>query len=112
MDRWEKKGLKNHCGVSVIKSVKPLYLDITDAENLEGSKIAFSITANIQDYLLDTKTNKVVEGSKNFGDEEKIWIMEYNEGSWKLDNIDTGDTSLTYAKLANVVPQNVLNTKI
>ena len=87
-------------------------MDITDAENLEGSKIAFSITANIQDYLLDTKTNKVVEGSKNFGDEEKIWIMEYNEGSWKLDNIDTGDTSLTYAKLANVVPQNVLNTKI
>ncbi len=108
LNDWEKRNLKNVCNVQSISSVKPLYLDITDEENLEGSRIAFSITANIRDYLMHKETKKVVEGSKKFDDEEKIWIMEYTEGKWLLDNIETGDNSLVYAKLTNVIPQRVL----
>ena len=81
-----------------------MYLEISEEENYEGSKIAFSITANIEDYLVNRDTREVVYGKKGYNDEEKIWIMEYTEGKWLLDDIREGEFSLAFAKLPNVVP--------
>jgi cell division protein FtsL len=108
LDRWEKQNLKNHCSVKTIRSVKPVYLELSDENDLEGSRIAFIIDAIISDYLVDKDTKKVVEGSRKYGDEKKIWIMEYSNGKWLLDNIDVGESSLAYAKLENMVPLRVL----
>lgn len=104
LDRWKKENLKNICKLQSISKIKPLYLEISDDENFEGSKIAFSITGNIEDYLINRDTGKVVQGKKGFNDETKIWIMEYAEGNWLLDDIRNDEFSLSYAKLENVVP--------
>lgn len=109
LDRWKKENLRNVCKLEKIKNVKPLYLEITDNENLDGSKIAFSITANIKDYLKDRDTHKIVEGKNEFGNEEKVWVMEYTEGKWLLDDIREGDLSLAFAKMKNVIPEVYIN---
>ena len=104
LDKWKQENLKNVCKLDKINSIKPLYIEITDDENLEGSKIAFVITANIKDYLKDRTTNQIIEGKNEYGDEEKIWILEYTNGKWLLDDIREGKFSLAFAKLKNVVP--------
>tara|TARA_R110000868_G_scaffold5480_8_gene33025 strand:- start:3876 stop:4529 length:654 start_codon:yes stop_codon:yes gene_type:complete len=108
LDEWKKENLVNVCKVDGIKSVKPLYLEITDEANLEGSRIAFLITANIMDYLKNKDTNKIVQGSSKFDDEEKIWVMEYTDGKWVLDDIQDGQLSLAFAKTKNVIPTNLV----
>ncbi|WP_179005687.1 hypothetical protein [Winogradskyella forsetii] len=105
LDRWKQENLKNVCKLDKIKSVKPLYLELTDNEKLEGSKIAFVISADIKDYLKDRETHRIVQGKNEFGDEEKIWIMEYTNGKWLLDDIREGKFSLAFAKMKNVVPE-------
>ncbi|TDS18829.1 hypothetical protein DFQ03_0539 [Maribacter caenipelagi] len=108
LDEWKKDNLKNVCKVNGIKSVKPLYLEISEEESLEGSRIAFLITANIMDYLKDKDTNKIVQGSSKFDDEEKIWVMEYTNGNWVLDDIQDGQLSLAFAKTKNIIPANLV----
>lgn len=108
LDEWKKENLVNVCKVDDIKSVKPLYLEITDDANLEGSRIAFLITANIMDYLKNKDTNKIVQGSSKFDDEEKIWVMEYTDANWVLDDIQDGQLSLAFAKTKNVIPTNLV----
>lgn len=111
LDRWKSENLKNVCKLENISNIKPLYLEITNDQNFEGSKIAFSITGSIEDYLLDLKTSKVVQGKRGFYDETKIWIMEYTDGKWLLDDIRNDEFSLSFAKLENVVPvlENIPN---
>jgi len=104
LDKWKEENLKNVSNLESISKIKPLYLEVSEEENYEGSKIAFSITANIEDYLVNRDTREVVYGKKGYNDEEKIWIMEYTEGKWLLDDIREGEFSLAFAKLPNVVP--------
>lgn len=104
LDRWKNENLKNVCKLQSISRIKPLYLEISEEENLKGSKIAFSITGNIEDYLINRDTKRVVEGKKGFNDETKIWIMEYTNGNWLLDDIRNDEFSLSFAKMENVVP--------
>lgn len=105
LDRWKKENLKNVTKLESIKKIKPLYAEISNSENFEGSKIAFSITANIEDYLIDRETRRVIQGKRGFEHEEKVWIMEYSNGKWLLDDIRDGKFSLAFAKLKNVVPE-------
>ncbi|WP_400077767.1 hypothetical protein [Winogradskyella sp. R77965] len=105
LDRWKRENLKNICKLDRIKSIKPVYTEITNEDNFEGSKIAFVISANIKDYLVNRDTLKIIEGKDVFGDEEHIWIMEYTEGKWLLDDIREGNFSLAFAKMKNVVPE-------
>lgn len=107
LDEWKKENLRNVCKVDGIKSVKPLYLEISEDEGLEGSRIAFLITANIMDYLKDIDTHKIVQGSSKFDEEEKIWVMEYTNGQWVLDDIQDGQLSLAFAKTKNRIPANI-----
>ena len=111
LDEWKKDNLKNVCKVDGIKSVKPLYLEISEEESLEGSRIAFLITANIMDYLKDKDTNIIVQGSSKFDDEEKIWVMEYTNGNWVLDDIQDGQLSLAFAKTKNIIPTNLVPSR-
>lgn len=108
LDEWKRRNLKNECRLKSVGSIKPLHLDITDEPNLEGSRIAFSITASVEDYLIHRETKKVVEGKRGFGDEEKIWIMEYANGQWKLDDIQEGSMSLAFARTENSIPEHIL----
>lgn len=112
LDRWKKENLLNICKLESISSIKPLYLEITDDDKFEGSKIAFSITANIKDYLINRDTKKVVEGKNTFDDETKIWIMEYTEGKWLLDDIRNEEFSLSFAKMDNVIPALEKETRL
>ena len=107
LDKWKAENLKNICHLDRITNIKPLYLEISEAENFEGSKIAFSITANIEDYLIDRDSRRIVKGKNGYNSEEKIWILEYTEGKWLLDDIREGDLSLQFAKLENVIPERV-----
>jgi len=109
LDRWKKENLKNICRLESIRKIKPLYIEISDEDNLEGSKVAMSITANIEDYLIDRDTKKVVEGKAGFDNEEKIWIMEYVDGKWLLDDIREGNLSLAFAKTKNIIPEFIAN---
>lgn len=110
LDQWKENNQQNICKLARIENIKPLYLEISSEENLEGSKIAFSITVEVEDYLVDRTTQQVVEGRKGFGSEEKVWILEYTEGNWLLDDIREGSLSLAFAKLPNVIPAQ-LQTK-
>lgn len=107
LDEWKRKKIKNICHLKEIIKVKPLHLEITDKNNLEGSRIAFAITSNIEDYLINRETGKVVYGKKGYQEEEKIWFLEYIEGKWLLDEIREGNISLSLAKLKNVIPERV-----
>lgn len=104
LDRWKKENLLNICKLESISNIKPLYLEITSDDKFEGSKIAFSITANIKDYLINRDSKKVVQGKNTYDDETKIWIMEYTEGKWLLDDIRNDEFSLSFAKMENVIP--------
>lgn len=108
LDRWKKENLKNVCKLDEIKSVKPLYLEVNNGSTFEGTKVAFLISASIKDYLKDRDTHRLIKGKNEYGDEEHIWIMEYTEGKWLLDDIREGKLSLAFAKLKNVMPEVIL----
>ena len=112
LDKWKSQNLKNVCNLESIYKIKPLYIEISSEDNYEGSKIAFSIDANVEDYLVNRDTRKVVEGKKGFEHDEKIWILEYSEGKWLLDDIRDGKLSLAFAKLENVIPEFSTKTNL
>ena len=110
LDEWKSKNLKNICKLQEIVKVSPLHIEITSRSNFEGSRIAFLITATIEDYLINRETQEIVYGEKGFHDEEKIWFLEYHNGSWVLDEIRESDLSLALAKMKNIIPAKIANT--
>ncbi len=111
LDQWKENNQKNICKLKKVENIKPLYLEISNNEKLDGSKIAFSITAEVEDYLIDRTTRKVVYGKPGFDSEEKIWVMEYNAGNWVLDNIEDGAMSLAFARTPNYIPSGLIQAK-
>lgn len=107
LNRWEEKNLQNICSMQSLSSIKPLYIELREDNNYEGSKIVIRLTGYIEDYLIDKQTKRVVEGKKGFQDETHIWVMEYTEGKWLLDDIKSEAYSLSYLKLENIVPETI-----
>lgn len=107
LDQWKRENLKNVSRLKDIAKIKPLYLELTDEPNLEGSRIAISIDVIAEDYLMDRDTEKVVKGKKGYEDLEYVWFLEYTEGKWLLDDIQEGGISLEVAKMPNVIPAAV-----
>lgn len=108
LDRWEREGLVNHCTVKRISGIKPLlFVHRSDNAPHDGSLLAISITATMQDYLAERGTGKVVEGSKKFKPVETIWSFTLLEGKWKVSGIEEGDMALVYAK--EMIEQPVLS---
>ncbi len=100
LNKWEKAGLVNLCTVKRISDIKPLFfIHRDDGASHEGSLLAISITATMQDYLAERVTGKVVEGSKKFKLVETIWSFTLTDGKWKVSGIEEGDMALAYAKV-------------
>ena len=111
LNRWESENLKNICSLQSISKIKPIYVELSDDINFEGSKIVISITGYIEDYLIEKATNRVVEGKKGYQDEEHIWVMEYVNGKWLLDDIKNEEYSMEFIKLENVFPERFVSTR-
>jgi len=77
-DEWNRKGLNNICKVKSYGAVNPLYVEVSERENFIGSKIAFSITANMEDYLVNKTTGQVVEGKPGYDYEELEKTLKKN----------------------------------
>lgn len=107
LDRWKKENLQNISRLKDITKIKPLYLELTEDTNLEGSRIAIAIDVVAEDYLIDRDTKNVVEGKKGYEDLEYVWFLEYTEGQWLLDDIQEGGISLEIAKMPNVIPTTI-----
>lgn len=107
LDQWKKENLKNVSHLREIEKIRPLYLELTDEPNLEGSRIAIAIDVVAEDYLKDRDTNKVIQGKAGYESLEYVWFLEYTEGKWLLDAIEEGGLSLEIAKMPNVIPDTV-----
>lgn len=107
LNQWKKENLKNVSNLKEIEKIRPLYLELTEEPNLEGSRIAIAIDVVAEDYLKDRDTNKVVQGKSGYETLEYVWFLEYTEGKWLLDAIEEGGLSLEVAKMPNVIPDTV-----
>jgi len=107
LDQWKKENLKNVSHLREIEKIRPLYLELTEEPNLEGSRIAIAIDVVAEDYLKDRDTNKVIQGKAGYETLEYVWFLEYTEGKWLLDAIEEGGLSLEIAKMPNVIPDTV-----
>jgi hypothetical protein len=107
LNQWERDGLVNHTRIKQIKGIKPLFVKYEQAEDgsSDGSRVVISINANMEDYLADRETGKVVEGAKGYADEEFVWTFVMQQGKWVVSNIEEGSMSLSYAKLMPEVPE-------
>jgi hypothetical protein len=112
LDRWKKAGLQNICKVKKITGIKPLlFIHRNQGSAHEDSMVVISIKANMQDYLQERSTGKVVEGSKRYKEVETIWSFTMQDGQWKVSDIEEGSMSLAYAKLVKDLP-NIESTVI
>lgn len=107
LDQWKKENLKNVSNLREIEKIRPLYLELTEEPNLEGSRIAIAIDVVAEDYLKDRDTNKVIQGKAGYESLEYVWFLEYTEGKWLLDAIEEGGLSLEIAKMPNVIPDTI-----
>jgi hypothetical protein len=105
LDRWEREGLTNHCEVKRVKSIRPLlFVHRNDAGPHEGSLVAVSITATMQDYLARRDSGEVVEGDTKWKEVETIWSFRWDDGCWRVSTIEDGSCSLEYAKMVKELP--------
>lgn len=109
LDQWKRENVKNVSRLKEISKIRPLYLELTKAENFEGSRIAVAIDIEAEDYLKDNETGKIVQGKEGFQSLEYVWFLEYTEGKWLLDDIQEGGLSLQIARTKDVIPDGVLS---
>ena len=106
LDRWAEQGLVNRCTVKSVGRVRPLHLACRDAdEGLSGSRLVVGVRANMEDYLEERATGRLVEGEKGYKDVETVWTLELSRGTWRVANIEEGSLTLAYAQLTNEVPE-------
>ncbi len=102
LDQWERDGLVNHCRVKKINNIRPLFVRYRNNQgDLEGSRLVVSITAEMEDYLAERQSGKVVQGKPGYTDVEAVWTLVFEHGRWLVANIEEGSLSLQYAKLVN-----------
>jgi len=99
LNQWERDGLINHCRVKGISNIRPLFLQYKKSPDgtANGSRVVISITANMEDYLAERATGKVVEGKPGYESTEHVWTFLLQDGKWVVGNIEEGTMSLTYA---------------
>lgn len=107
LDEWKSRNLHNVCHLKTIGRIKPLYIELSEYDQFEGTRIAFSIFGEIEDYLIDNESRQIVEGSRGYQEVEKVWIFELTDGKWLLDDIRDGSLSLAFAKMKNSIPENL-----
>lgn len=100
LNKWEREGLQNISKVKKIQAIKPLHIDIST----ETPMMICLIKANLQDYLLNKETNKVVEGDKKFKEVESVWTLQLVQDKWVLSMIEEGSMSLDYSLESLKIP--------
>jgi predicted lipid-binding transport protein (Tim44 family) len=106
LDEWARNGLTNICSVKTINDIKPMLVVHRNARNdFEESMLVVSISARMQDYLMEKETKKIVEGDKKYKDVEKIWTFTLEQGAWKVSNIEEADALKDYLKMAAEQPE-------
>jgi hypothetical protein len=102
LDRWERDGLVNHCRVKNIKGIKPLFVRRAgNAHSIEGSRVVVLISADMEDYLAERATGKIVEGKKGYAEVETVWTFLYETDKWVVSAIESRDVCYDYAKMPN-----------
>jgi len=105
LNRWAEQGLVNRCAVKSVGRIRPLHLACRGAQgDLSGSRVVVAITANMEDYLEERATGKVVEGKKGYADTETVWTFALQGGRWRVATIEEDAVSLMYARMANELP--------
>lgn len=99
LDEWDSKGLMNVCTIKEIKSIKPLHLRLTDDPSFEGSRVMYTIEANMEDYLVSIDNSSIMEGKRGFKDVESIWTLKLVDGVWRVDNIEQDSELANYLKM-------------
>ena len=105
LDRWRREGLTNICNVYRLSEMRPvLFVHRNHTREHEDSSLMVSITAKMQDYLLQRDTQKIVEGSKRYKNVETVWTFRLEQGRWKVANIEEDHMSITYAGMIRDLP--------
>jgi Tim44-like domain len=113
LDRWEQDGLVNHCRVRNISSIRPLFIRFCEREgSYDDSRLVVAITANMEDYLAERQTGKVVQGKKGYTDVTSLWTFLLVDGRWVVANIEQDTMTTTYAKMANEIPELLLSKNL
>ena len=107
IEQWKSENLKNVSRLKVLEKIRPMYLELTEYEDFEGTRIAVAIDVEAEDYLKDRDTGKIVQGKSGFQELSYVWIFEYTEGKWLLDEIREGAYSFQFAKLDNSIPEEL-----
>lgn len=104
LDQWERDGLINHCRVKNIKSIKPLFVCRKGKDSsIENSRLVVLISADIEDYLADRTTGKIVEGKEGYNEVETVWSFLFERGNWVVSNIEERNTWYSYARTPNEI---------
>ncbi|WP_337044203.1 Tim44 domain-containing protein [Emticicia sp. 17c] len=101
IQQWQAEGLVNKCTVERIMKIDPLYVYLSDENNNNNSRIVFSIVAYMEDYLMNKKTGKIVQGDKGFDEVETYWTLVLANNKWVLSLIE--EPSADYFKMPNKV---------
>lgn len=109
LDKWKSEGLRNVCNVKKINSIKPIHIRVTDRPDFEESRIFYTITSEMEDYLIHEETNKIIEGKKGYNNVSTVWTLKLNGGVWKVDNIEQSSSAMDYVKREDVVPQSIMS---
>lgn len=105
LDRWHREDLHNICEVRKIRTICPLlFIHRNDDAVHEGSILVATITANMQDYLVQNETGRVVEGDRKFKDHESVWTFTLAEGQWRVSNIEEAGCEFDYIFQVKNVP--------
>lgn len=102
---WERNGLENVCSLKRIMKIEPLLLN--HEEGGDGSRVVFSITAEVTDYLVEKATGRVVEGDKKVDELETIWTMVWDDGEWKLNLIEAMNEEGSYLGMPCKLPASI-----
>ena len=105
LDQWKRDGLQNICNIKVIADVRPLlFVHRNQGREHENSLLVVIMEADMQDYLQERETGKIVEGSKKYKLVETVWSFTMQDGVWKVFDIEDGTMSTAYAKLIKELP--------
>ena len=81
-DLFPQEGLVNVCNANKITNIKPLlFVHRNQGEEHENSLVVISIEANMNDYLQNRNTGKLVEGSKKYKEVETTWSFTLENGA-------------------------------
>lgn len=110
LDEWDKKGMMNVCSIQEIKKVAPIHLRLTNNESFNGTRIMYSIKANMEDYLVNIVDSSILEGEKGFKDVETVWTLKLEDRIWRVDNIEQDDMISSYRKMDSEMTDEILDS--